>query len=88
MDSTVSTGAAAMMAIRVLLVGTSCGEFDVDSLGSMGSRDVSSCPLSDLLGSRRPGGQDLLDFIANGRNGCPLRGVRIPAGPHHHHCRG
>lgn len=82
MDSTVSTGAAAMMAVRVLLVrGRAAG---------LGARSPPLAGLSQLCaaGPRRAGGQDLPAVAADGRDGGALGGLRLSSRPHHHHRRG
>lgn len=40
------------------------------------------------VGPRRARGQDLPAVAANGWDGRPLRGLRLPQGPHYHHRRG
>ncbi|XP_054617744.1 uridine-cytidine kinase-like 1 isoform X3 [Dunckerocampus dactyliophorus] len=39
-------------------------------------------------GPRRAGGQDLPVVVADGRDGRPLGGLRLPQRENHHHCRG
>lgn len=43
------------------------------------------CGLHSSLGPWRPGGQDPAGVPADGRDGRPLSGLRVPAGENHHH---
>lgn len=83
MDCTVSTGAAAMMAVRVLLVGASdctrCMKliaFHIQ-LFFMG--------MFSFSGPWCTGGQNPAGVFANGWNGSPFSGLRVSTGQDHHH---
>lgn len=86
MDCTVSTGAAAMMAVRVLLVGApDCSQVRVACNELPSSCSIFSWVFFSFSGPWRSWGQDLACVVANGRNGSPFSGLRIPTGQNHHH---
>lgn len=87
MDCTVSTGAAAMMAVRVLLVRVPQRSPALPSVSC--AHRVAWCNLDVFVsGPRCSGGQDPAGFFADGRNGSPLSCLRFPTGQNHHHSRG